>query len=259
LRTKPIVLVLLQSHRSLLVPRLASQDANDPHLGVVDEILPFDRKVSYQDLAHAAAGSADAEPPSILKSIFHETSSNDALLASWLVNDIRDAEIASKEATGELAKLVRARLGLDLQTEAPLAKLRAINLRYVLAGEFGLDLDCEAPPSLESVARPPSKAEETAVRELARRLRTGFPTAFTALADHVEGELGLKDAKLPPGALGAIDTFRFEERALLRHTGDLISIGKYDEALTLVTEREQSLRRRLTWGSRATSMSPTST
>ena len=41
-------------------------------LGVVDEMLPFDRKVSYEDLARAAAGSGP-EPPSILKSIFHDT------------------------------------------------------------------------------------------------------------------------------------------------------------------------------------------
>ena len=35
-------------------------------LGVVDEMLPFDREVSYEDLARAAAGSAGTEPPSIL-------------------------------------------------------------------------------------------------------------------------------------------------------------------------------------------------
>src|SRR5688572_32465189 len=42
-------------------------------LGVVDEMLPFDRKVSYEDLARATAGSG-ADPPSILKSIFHDAS-----------------------------------------------------------------------------------------------------------------------------------------------------------------------------------------
>ena len=209
-------------------------------LGVVDEMLPFDRKVSYEDLARAAAGNSGAEPPSILKSIFHDASGNDGLLTAWLVSDARDAEIVSKEATRELTKLVKARLGLDLVADSPLAKLRAITLRYVLAGEFRLDLSCDAPASLDSVAKPPTKDEESAVRELARRLRTGHADAYAALADRVEEELGLKNAKLPPGALGAIDTFRFEERALLRHAGDLISNGKFGEALALVAEREQS-------------------
>ena len=209
-------------------------------LGVVDEMLPFDRKVSYEDLARAAAGNAGAEPPSILKSIFHDASGNDGLLTALLVSDARDPEIVSKEATRELTKLVKARLGLDLVADSPLAKLRAITLRYVLAGEFRLDLSCDAPASLDSVGEPPSKDEESAVREIARRLRTGHADAYAALADRVEEELGLKNAKLPPGALGAIDTFRFEERALLRHAGDLIANGKFESALSLVSEREQS-------------------
>lgn len=209
-------------------------------LGVVDEMLPFDRKVSFEDLARAAAGTSGAEPPSILKSIFHDASGNDGLLTAWLVSDARDAEIVNKEATRELAKLVKARLGLDLVADSPLAKLRAITLRYVLAGEFRLDLSCDPPASIDSVAKAPSKNEESAVREIARRLRTGHADAYATLADRVEEELGLKNAELPPGALGAIDTFRFEERALLHHAGDLIGNGKFDDALALVVEREHS-------------------
>lgn len=209
-------------------------------LGVVDEMLPFDRKVSYEDLARAAAGNSGVEPPSILKSIFHDASGNDGLLTAWLVSDARDAEIVSKEATRELTKLVKVRLGLDLVADAPISKLRAITLRYVLAGEFRLDLSCDAPASLDSVGKPPTKDEESAVREIARRLRTGHADAYAPLADRVEEELGLKNAKLPPGALGSIDTFRFEERELLRHAGDLISNGKFGEALALVEDRQQS-------------------
>lgn len=209
-------------------------------LGVVDEMLPFDRKVSYEDLARTAAGNSGAEPPSILKSIFHDASGNDGLLTAWLVSDARDAEIVSKEATRELTKLVKARLGLELVADSPLAKLRAIVLRYLLAGEFRLDLSCDPPASLDGVAKPSTKDEESAVRELARRLRTGHPDTYAALADRVEEELGLKNAKLSPGALGSIDTFRFEERAVLHHAGELIANGKFESALSLVSEREQS-------------------
>ncbi|MCL2723923.1 MAG: PglZ domain-containing protein [Polyangiaceae bacterium] len=209
-------------------------------LGVVDELLPFDRKVSYEDLARAAAGNSGAEPPSILKSIFHAARDNDDLLTAWLVSDAHDAEIVDKEATRELTKLVKARLGLNLDPNAQLAKLRAITLRYVLAGEFRLDLSCDAPASLDGVAKPPTKNEESAVCELASRLRANHADAYAALADRVEEELGLENAKLPDGVLGAIDTFRFEERALLRHAGDLIAAGKFASALNLVAEREQS-------------------
>src|SRR4029077_19740576 len=135
--------------------------------------------------------------------------------------------IVSKEATRELTKLVKVRLGLDPVADSPLSKLRAVTLRYVLASEFRLDLSCDAPASLDSVGKPPTKDEESAVREIARRLRTGHTDAYTPLADRVEEELGLRNAKLPPGALGSIDTFRFEERELLRHAGDLISNGSF--------------------------------
>ena len=209
-------------------------------LGVVDEILQLDRKVSYEDLARAVEGSNGREPPSILKSIFHNASGNDALLALWLVSEPRDTEITNKNATGELIKLVRARLGLELPESASLAKLRAITLRYVLAGEFRLDLMCEPPASLDVIPRPTSKNEESAVRELARRLRTNFADTYVGLADRVEDELGLKNVKLPAGGLGTVDTFRFEEGALLRYADELIGGGKFDEALTLIAECEHS-------------------
>jgi len=209
-------------------------------LGVVDEMLPGDRKVSYDDLARAAAGNSGEGPPSILKSIFHDASGNDALLAAWLVSAGRDAEIVNKDATGELTKLVKARLGLDLAPDSPLAKLRAVTLRYVLAGEFRLDLSCDAPPTLDRVAQPRTKADEVAIRELARRLRGSFPQEYAALANRVEKDLNLRATELSPSALGAIDTFRFEERALLRHAGRLIANGKFSEALTVVSERQHS-------------------
>jgi hypothetical protein len=206
-------------------------------LGVVDEMLPFDRKVTYEDLARAASST---EPPSILKSIFHDASGSDGLLAAWLVNDGRDPDIVTKEATRELVKLVKSRLGLEPPEGAPLAKLRAVTFRYVLASEFRLDLSGPPPACLEGVPTPKTKDDEAALRELARRLRTGFPDAYATLADRVEAELGLRAAKLSAADLGSIDTFRFEEQALLGHCGDLIANQKFDEALAVVGEREHS-------------------
>lgn len=208
--------------------------------GVVDEMLPFDRKVTYKDLARAASDGEGSEPPSILKSIFHGASGNDGLLAAWIVSDARDEEIASKDATPELVKLVRARLSLELPEDTELSKLRAIVLRYVLAGEFRSDLSCDPPASLDGVPAPRSKDEEAGVRELARRLRASFPDAYAGLADRVEEELGLYQAMLPAEALGSIDTFRFEERVLLQYAGELIASTRFDEALELIAEREHS-------------------
>ena len=190
--------------------------------GVIDEMLAPDR-VTYEDLARAAADTSSAEPPSILKNIFHETSGNDALLATWLASDARDATIESKEAKRELVKLIRSRLGLELPGDAPLSKLRAITLRYVLAGEFRSDLRSAPPPSVAAVPEPKTKDDEAAVRDLARRLRTSFASAYAALADHVEKELGLREAEITADALGRIDTFRFEERAVLSDCGKLIA------------------------------------
>lgn len=207
--------------------------------GVIDEMLAPER-VTYQDLARAASDSGSAEPPSILKSIFHDISGNDGILAAWLAGDVRDADIESKEATRELVKLVRARVGLQLPEDASLPKLRSIALRYVLAGEFRSDLSGVPPASLDAVPAPKTKDEEGTVRELAKRLRMSFADLYPAIADRVEDELGLRNAKIPASALGSIDTFRFEERALLVHCGELIAAQQFNDALAIVSEREQS-------------------
>lgn len=207
--------------------------------GVIDEMLAPER-VTYDDLARAVTETSSAEPPSILKAIFHDISGNDALLATWLASSARDVTIESKEATRELVKLIRSRLGLELPADAPLSKLRAITLRYVLAGEFRSDLRCPPPPSVAAVPAPKTKDDEAAVRELARRLRTGFASAYPDMADHVEKELGLRDASIAGETLGSIDTFRFEERALLSHCAELIAMKKFDEAIAVIAERESS-------------------
>ncbi|MDP2603802.1 MAG: PglZ domain-containing protein, partial [Deltaproteobacteria bacterium] len=207
-------------------------------LGVVDEMLPFDRKVAYEDIARALSDNSSTEPPSNLKAIFHDAYGNDGLLAAWLVSDGRDEEIESKEATRELTKLIRSHLGLDLPEDAGLPKLRAITIRYVLTGEFVSDLRGNQPACLDGVPVPKTNDEVSAVRDLAMRLRTNFAELYPAIADRVEDELGLRNANIPAYALGSIDTFRFEEKTLLAHCGELIATMKFDDALRLVGERE---------------------
>lgn len=207
--------------------------------GVIDEMLASER-VGYEDLARAASDTSSPEPPSVLKSIFIGTSGSEDLIAAWLASDTHDAEIESKGATRELAKLVFSRLGLELADDSSLQKLRSITLRYVLAGEFRSDLTCSPPATLDAVPVPNTKDEETAVRELAQRLRANFCESYSQMADQVEAELGLRDAKIPAESLGSVDTFRFEERALLTHCGDLIAARQFEKALNIISDREHS-------------------
>jgi hypothetical protein len=207
--------------------------------GVVDELINPER-VTYEDLARAASDSASPEPPSLLKGIFEGVTGNDGLLAAWLMSEARDVQIAEKEAQPELVKLIRSRLGLELTDWGSLAKLRALALRYVLVGEFRSDLRCPSPSRLDGVPAPKTKSEESALRDLAQRLRTSFPDAYAIAADRLEEELGLRAVEVPAPALGSIDTFRFEERALLGCCAELIADQKFADALAIVAEREHS-------------------
>lgn len=207
--------------------------------GVIDEMLAPER-VTYEDLARAASETGSAEPPSILKSVFHDVSGSDGLLAAWLASDDRDVVIETKEAVRELRKLVQSRLGLELPERTAIPKLRSITLRYVLGGEFRSHLRSTPPPSLDSTPSPRTKEEQDAIRELAKRLRMTYSHAYPAMADIVEAALGLSKAKVPAEALGSVDTFRFEEGLVLAHCGELIASSRFDEALTIIAERENS-------------------
>lgn len=206
--------------------------------GVIDELTP--EGVTYQDVVRACFEGTSTEAPSILKVIFHEARGSDDLLAQWLADDSRDGEIEAKDARRELVKLIQSRLGIELPVEEKVSKLRALCLRYVLLGELRLDLRCPIPEALRGVPMPSSQENQTAVRGIAQRLRSDYGDEYPALAKQIETEQGLADIPLPPGALGAIDTFRFEERALLGHCGELILQGRYGEALEIVAEREHS-------------------
>ncbi|MEU5880833.1 PglZ domain-containing protein [Spirillospora sp. NPDC047279] len=219
-------------------------------LGVVDQMLAADRKLTYTDLARMAE-SDGPEPPSILKTIFHDARDSDAMLGSWLTDESHDAAISAKAATPELVALINAKLGLDPPGNATLSKLRAVTARYVLASEFRLDLACPPPASLEGVPTPPSAESASAVRALATRLRVDFSAAYPALADQVENDLRLRETEIPASALGSTDTFRFEERELLRYCADLIVAAQYDEVLAIVTQREHCFWLKLDVGRRA--------
>jgi hypothetical protein len=207
--------------------------------GVIDEILAPEH-VSYEDLVHALASDQTGGAPSILKAIYHHHSSSESLLADWFADDSHDGEIGSKEARPELEKLILGRLGLKSPRDASLAKLRAVTLRYLLANEFRSDLQCPAPPVLESISQPASADESGFIHKVAGQLRLAYPDSYVRAADQVEADLKLASQSIDPAHLGSIDTFRFEERALLRYCGDLIANAQFAAAVDVVTHREDS-------------------
>jgi hypothetical protein len=109
-----------------------------------------------------------------------------------------------------------------------------------LASEFRADLQCAAPSTLAAIPLPDAQERLDRIRDIARRLRTEHADVYEVMADRVERELELRAALVPSGALGAIDTFRFEERALLSWAGDLVAEGRYAEALAVVEGRQRS-------------------
>jgi hypothetical protein len=240
-------------HASVLMEMEKAGDCYEPQLkrlarnvlrqrytdGVIDEMLAPEH-VSYEDLARALSDTSSAEPPSVLKGIFHGVAGNDGLLAVWLINDDQDDELVSKGADHEIRKLVRSRLELELPEGALPQKLRAIVIRYLLVNEFRGDYAGDPPTSLAAVPAPQTKAGDSALRDLAQRLRSVFPAQYIAIADELQEQLHLPSTNVAAKQLGSIDTFRFEERTLLKYCSELIANRQFDEALKIINEREHS-------------------
>jgi len=203
--------------------------------GVIDELLA-PSSLSYDDIVAAIAGGG-GEAPSVLKTILAGGNS-EVQLASWLANPDLDRTIVEKEAVVELAKLVSARLGVDVSGE-DLSKSRSVVTRHVLAAEFRSDLQGEVPKQLDGV---PSATQEVVgrARAIADRLREAHSDQYPAMADQAESELNLSANAIDPLTLGSIDTFRFEERALLDRCGELVRDGRYEQVLNITRQRRHS-------------------
>ncbi|WP_213670189.1 PglZ domain-containing protein [Roseococcus pinisoli] len=197
--------------------------------------------LTYSDLARMAADEGEVGLPPLLRGMFGGADSQ-TILASWIAETGRDAEIETKGAVGELRDIIRAKIGLVVPDDAALPRMRAITARHLLANEFRLDLAGEAPSGgpLGQVQGLESKDQEKTVREVARRLRERHPETYIGLADRVEGELGLLAETFQGAALGAIDTFRFEERSVLAACFALVASDRFEEARALLDGREHS-------------------
>ena len=205
----------------------------------IDEMLGSE-KLTYADLARMTEDTGAADGASLLKSIFGDTDTR-ATIATWIADENRDGEIDQKGAGGELRRTLQARLGLEMPEGTALAKMRAVAARFVLGNEFRLGLKGLAPASLSTLPAPASREQEAALQYVAGKMREPrLATAYEKLADQAQAELGLSEASVAGDLLGAVDTFRFEERAVVAKCFDLIAKDKPKDAAALLDTRSQS-------------------
>ena len=206
--------------------------------GQIDEMLR-PASVGYDDIVSFLHQGEEEKSASVLRTIF-DGAQSEALITLWLADDDKDTAIVKKDAAVELFKLIESRLGLPIPDNTMVTETRDKLLRYVLVSEFRSDLGCDPPQSVGMVTEPPSKEHVERIRDVAESLRRGHAERYMDLANKVEGDLGLGKAKIDAGHLGNIDTFRFEERALLAYAGDLICAREYAKAIGIVAGRSRS-------------------
>lgn len=208
--------------------------------GQIDQLFSSPN-VTYQDVVGLLEGSGHRPGAgSLLEVIFPDSRGNNAyVLADWLAISARDSEIVDKGANQELVQLLQSRLGMDIETTSDMEPLRRKLSRYILLAEFRSDLRGDAPASLNLVSQPTKDHLKQAL-EVASAIRQRHPAAYVVLADAIEQDLHLATQGIPPDNLGNIDTFRFEEKALLEHVGNLIIAGHFLAAFEIVKHRRRS-------------------
>jgi len=205
--------------------------------GDIDEMLRPD-SLSYNDVARFLDQS-ESGTGSLIKLVLKGPTSED-LITDWIVSEDKDEKLASKLAEPELFRLIHARLGLEIDEGTPLAKARHQTLCYLLINEFRADLSCDAPDLLMIVPVPGKDDESKRIAMVTAALRANHGDAYAELSDGIEKEFDLANTAIDAASLGAIDTFRFEERCLLHHAAKLVTDGHYAEALAVVAGRGHS-------------------
>ena len=206
--------------------------------GQIDEMLK-PANLKYDDIAGYLEQGELGNSASILRSVFASTQS-DSLLASWLASTDHDSTIEEKDASQELFSLVESNLGLKINAKTPIKEARNKTIRYVLVNEFRSDLEGEEPACISMIEEAPGVDEIARIKIVTKSLRDGYGVQYNEIATKVETDLRLEASGVNPAHLGSIDTFRFEERALLKLAGDLIGSKKYTDARRIVSNRARS-------------------
>jgi hypothetical protein len=201
--------------------------------GDIDEVVNRS-SLTFSDAAALIAQRGTKEAISILK-VIYPSSDTASLLAAWIAQPDRDAELEAKGGSAELLRLISARVGLGLPEETSIEDTREKLLRFVLVNEFREHLkDSKAPGSLAMIPAPTTEEHLSTVLKIAAQLREKHPSLYASLADRVETGLGLRIESVPAKALGTVDTFRFQEKALLKWCSELVQKCEYTETLQLI-------------------------
>jgi hypothetical protein len=206
--------------------------------GVIDEMLASEG-LTYADILSLLEQGAGGERSSLLPGILG-TRDNVAMVATWVADDGPDEELVKKDVVQELLKLVESRAGYVAEPGSGLAAVRTKFRRFLLVNEFREDLGCESPTSLAMVPTPGGKDPREFGRKVLDHLRTRHNVEFERMADTVETDFALATAGIDARHLGSIDTFRFEERAMLRHCGDCLAAGDFVSGAKLAATHSQS-------------------
>lgn len=215
--------------------------------GVIDEMLA-PAALTYGDVVGLLQQSS-GERGSLLNIVFG-TQDNVAAVANWVADASFDKPVQEKGAARELLKLVENRAGFKGLTESDLAGGRQKFSRYLLLAEFRDDLRCEPPATIAMIPAPAMKEHREFCRKVLDHLRTRHMAAFQSMADVVEHEFGLAEAGIEATDLGRIDTFRFEEKAMLYRCGEVLADGEHDSAAELVSVHSASFWARLDFSRR---------
>ncbi len=188
-------------------------------------------KLSLAELEDLAAGGAEAALPTVLGVIYGAQHLEDAAL-SFVASSDQDAQLAEKNAVGDLVGMLERHYGAPVTARMPLTELRSTLARHVLSAEFLAGLGDEAPEALRAVATPKEPAIVQRCAELARawRNRLDLGTSYVNVAQAVERSLHLATMSFPFRALTGIETFAETERQLLRETARRLGEGPDEQA-----------------------------
>lgn len=215
--------------------------------GVIDDMLAPEA-LTFSDIV-GLLQQRGGERGSLLNVVFG-TQDNVAAVAQWVADMSFDQALQTKGATGELLKLVENRAGFKGLTESDLVGGRPKFRRYLLLAEFREDLRCAPPATIAMVPTPALKEQREFCRKVLDQLRTRHMAAFQSMADSVEHEFGLGEAGIAAKDLGRIDTFRFEEKAMLYRCGEVLASGEHHSAAELVSVHSGSFWARLDFSRR---------
>lgn len=159
---------------------------------------------------------------------------------SFLTAPDRRAEAAQRGLLEQIAALSAHSLGLPVKARDQPERMVRELARSLLVAEMRSDLQGAEPVEVSQLPRPQRSEQIQRIRDICARLRLEHADAYESMADAIERDLGLAQAKIDPLTLGRIDTFRFEERRLLEACDRLLAEGKAEQVLEVVGARKTS-------------------